>query len=370
MTLSFLIPGSLDARTGGYEYDRRITRALRARGVAVDVVALDGSFPAPTAAARAQAARILSAAPDGAVVMVDGLAFGVMADEASREARRLRLVALVHHPLADETGRTPDQAAALKDSETRALAATRLVVVTSPATGRRLAAFGVSTDRVLVVEPGTEPAVPARGSGGGSDRAGSVHLLCVATLIPRKGHDLLLRALADLADLPWRLTCVGSGDLHPPTTAALLQLVRERGLEHRVVFAGEVGGEHIDACYDAADVLVMPTRYEGYGMAVAEALARGLPVVSTVTGAIGDLVGADAGLLVPVDDQAALTAALRTVISDPGVRARLRDGALRMRERLSTWDDAAARLAAALAALAETPPSGKTAGSEPTRGEL
>ena len=120
MTLSFLIPGSLDARTGGYEYDRRITRALRARGVAVDVVALDGSFPAPTAAARAQAARILSAAPDGALVMVDGLAFGVMADEATREARRLRLVALVHHPLADETGRTLDEAAALKDSETRA----------------------------------------------------------------------------------------------------------------------------------------------------------------------------------------------------------------------------------------------------------
>ena len=287
-------------------------------------------------------------------------------DEAAREARRLRLVALVHHPLADETGRTPDEAAALKDSETRALAATRLVVVTSPATRRRLADFGVPADRVLVVEPGTEPAAPARGSGGAGDGTAGVHLLCVATLIPRKGHDVLLRALAALADLPWRLTCVGSGDLHPPTTRALLQFVREHGLENRVAFAGEVDGDHIDAYYDAADVLVMPTRYEGYGMAVAEGLARGLPVVSTATGAIGDLVGTEAGLLVPVDDPAALTAALRTVISNPGVRARLRNGALRVRERLSTWDDSAARLAAALAALTET----ALPGTEPSRGNV
>ncbi len=240
------------------------------------------------------------------------------------------------------------------------------MVVTSPATGRRLADFGVPADRVLVVEPGTEPAAPARGSGGGLDGAAGVHLLCVATLIPRKGHDVLLRALAELADLPWRLTCVGSGDLHPPTTGALRRFVRERGLENRVAFAGEVDGDHIDAYYDAADVLVMPTRYEGYGMAVAEGLARGLPVVSTATGAIGDLVGTEAGLLVPVDDQAALTAALRTVIADPGLRARLRDGALRVRERLNTWDDSAARLAAALAALTET----ALPGTEASRGNV
>jgi glycosyltransferase involved in cell wall biosynthesis len=360
--LSFLIPGPLEARTGGYEYDRQITRALRARGVAVNVVALDGSFPAPTDAARAHATHVLAAVPDGALVMVDGLAFGAMADEAAREARRLRLVALVHHPLADETGREPHEAAALKDSETRALAATRLAVVTSPATGRRLADFGVPASRVLVVEPGTEPAAPARGSEGGANGVASVHLLCVATLIPRKGHDVLLRALAGLVDLPWRLTCVGSGDLHPPTTAALLQFVREHGLENRVAFAGEVDGDHIDTYYDAADVLVMPTRYEGYGMAVAEGLARGLPVVSTATGAIGDLVGADAGLLVPVDDQAALTRALRTVIADPVARARLREGALRVRARLSTWDDSAARLAAALAALTGTPSPGTESG--------
>ena len=355
--LSFQIPGQLEARTGGYEYDRQITRALRARGVTVDVVALDGSFPAPSAAARAHATQALSAVPDGGLVMVDGLAFGAMADEAAREARRLRLVALVHHPLADETGRTPEEAAALKDSETRALASTRLVVVTSPATGRRLADFGVPPDRVLVVEPGTAPAAPARGSGD----AGGVHLLCVATLIPRKGHDVLLRALAGLTDLPWRLTCVGGGDLHPPTAAALLQFVREHKLDNRVSFAGEVDGDHIEAYYDAADVLVMPTRYEGYGMAVAEALARGLPVVSTATGAIGDLVGTEAGLLVPVDDQAALAVALRTVIADPAARARLRDGALRVRERLSTWDDSAARLVTAFAALS---------GPEMSRGDV
>jgi len=352
--ITFLVPGPLDARTGGYEYDRQMVRALRARGLTVELVALDSSFPDPTATARHHAAQQFAQLPDGAVVIVDGLAFGALPDEAAREASRLRIVALVHHPLAMETGVAPERKAALQDSETRALRSASLIVVTSAQTARVLHAFGVASETCAVVEPGTEAAPLAQGSDG---RHG-VELLCVASVIPRKGHEVLLRALAGLRDRSWRLTCVGSLDMHPPTARAVLALIREAGLETRIVLPGSVDPAHVAEFYDHTDLLVMPTFYEGYGMVVAEALARGIPVVGTQTGAIPDLVGADAGLLVPPGDEAALATALQSVLDDPSLRARLQAGARESRGRLPTWDRSAATLAGALQRLAASGAAG------------
>jgi len=345
--ITLFAPAPLDARTGGYEYDRQLVRALQARGLRAELTALDASYPTPTPEARAHTARLLASLPRDAVVLVDGLAFGAMPEEGAREAARLRLVALVHHPLAEETGLTREVAQRLRASEIRALESARLVVVTSAATARLLASYRVPADRIVVVEPGTHRAPLAAGSGD----TGALELLSVATLIPRKGHDLLLRALARLQDLPWRLTCVGSTELHPATTAAVLALIDAHHLSSRVTLAGSVDASKITAYYHRADVLVIPTYYEGYGMAVAEALAHGLPVVSTNTGAITELVGTDAGILVPIGDVEALTTALRTVIEDPVLRARLRDGAHRARLRLPSWDDAAVALSLALERL-------------------
>ena len=345
--ITVLVPGPLDARTGGYEYDRQMVRALRARGLRVELTALDSSFPDPTPTARHHAAQQLAHLPDGAIAIVDGLAFGAMPDEAAREAGRLRLVALVHHPLAMETGVAPDRKAALQDSETRALQSASMVVVTSARTARVLRVFGVPPDECVVVVPGTEPAPLAQGSDG---RHG-VELLCVASVIPRKGHEMLVHALAGLRDRQWRLTCVGSLDMHPPTARALLARIRDAGLETRVVLPGSVDSAHVAGFYDHSDLLVLPTFYEGYGMAVAEALARGVPVIGTDTGAIPDLVGSDAGLLVPPGDEAALAGALQSVLDDASLRARLQAGARQARERLPTWDGSAATLADALQRL-------------------
>jgi glycosyltransferase involved in cell wall biosynthesis len=343
--ITFLVPGPLDARTGGYEYDRQLVSALRARGQRVDFDALDSSFPAPTPTAHHHAAQQLARLPDGATVIVDGLAFGAMPDEAAREATRLRLVALVHHPLAMETGIAPERKAALQHSETRALASASLVVVTSEPTARVVEHhYHVPAGRIVVVVPGTIPAPLAEGSG---DQHG-VEMLCVASVIPRKGHELLVRALAPLRDLAWRLTCVGSLEMDPPTAQGLLHLLRETGLEGRVVLAGSVDPALVAQFYHRADVLVMPTFYEGYGMAVAEALARGVPVVATMTGAIPELVGSDAGLLVPPSEVELLRDALHRVLTDAALRDRLRDGARAVRNRLPTWEDSAATLAAAL----------------------
>ena len=122
---------------------------------------LDASFPDPTPAAREQARQVLVAIPDDGLVLVDGLAYGVLPELAEAEGRRLRLVALVHHPLALETGLAPERAASLRDAEVRALAQARLILVTSPFTATLLGDWGVSPGRLRVVEPGTDPALIA-----------------------------------------------------------------------------------------------------------------------------------------------------------------------------------------------------------------
>jgi glycosyltransferase involved in cell wall biosynthesis len=338
--LHVVVPGSMATLTGGYGYDREIVAGLERRGWTVRVHEIPGAFPFPSDAARADAVRVLASLPDGARVLVDGLALGALPDEAAREARRLALIALVHHPLADETGLSPEARAVLEDSERRALRAVRRVVVTSHATAARVTAFGVAAPSIAVVEPGTEPAPQSRGSGGDA-----VQLLCVATIVPRKGHDVLIRALASLTGARWHLTCVGGLDRDASWAASVRELVRASDLDGRVSFVGELGREALDARYDTSDVFVLPTWYEGYGMAVAEALARGLPVVSSATGAIGALVTAEAGVLVPPGDVPALARALRSVIDDTTLRTRLARGAREVRRRLPSWDDAAASMA-------------------------
>ena len=234
--VTLVVPGDLEARTGGYGYDREIAAGLRTLGWTVDVRRLDGTFPFPTAYARAHAVAELAALEPGALVLADGLAFGAMAEEAAREAARLRLVALVHHPLARENGLDAETARALAASETRALACTRGVVVTSDATAALLADYGVQLADIAVVVPGTAPAPLARGSA--RHGPGPVTMLCVASLIDRKGYDVLLAALAHLTHLSWHLTCVGSHRLQPRTAAAIVDQVQASGLADRVHVPG------------------------------------------------------------------------------------------------------------------------------------
>lgn len=341
--LVLVVPGRLDTRTGGYGYDRHLMAGLVDRGWRVSVRELDATFPRPTVRALAEAAHVLAKIPEGTTVLVDGLALGGMPSEIVHVSARLRVVGVVHHPLAAETGIDPNTAAALAEGERRALAASRLVIVTSEATARALADYDVPRHRVVVVPPGTERFPLARGSG-----AGPLRLLVVAALIPRKGFDVLWRALASLVELDWTLTVVGSLDRDPATAARARKVLHDEGLEERVSLVGEVSERAVADYYDSADVFVFPTLYEGYGMAVAEALARGLPVVSTPTGGIGELLSDGAGFLVPAGDVDALTSALATVIRDDDVRAALGAGARRVRERLPRWDDAVALAADAL----------------------
>ncbi|HMM89146.1 glycosyltransferase family 4 protein [Bradyrhizobium sp.] len=344
----FAVPGSLDTPTGGYAYDRRIIAELRHLGWEVDYLDIGEGFPAPDEATRAAARALLAAIPAGRPIVLDGLALGVLPDIAAELASRHPLVALVHHPLALESGLTTERADALRRSERAALAEVREVVVTSPATAKLVASdYGVPAERITVARPGNDP-VPLSAR----EPNDIPHLLSVGSVVPRKGFDILVSALAMLADIPWRLTIVGDLTRDPSEAAKLQDLISRHRLTGHIETTGAVAHSHLATLYGKADLFVLASRFEGYGMAYAEALSHGLPVIGTTAGAIPDTIPQGAGLLVAPDDIAALAAALRRVIVDTDERRRLSAAALAAARTLPTWQDSAAIFAATLERLA------------------
>jgi glycosyltransferase involved in cell wall biosynthesis len=344
LAAQFVVPGALDQRTGGYIYDRRIVEGLRTLGWSVRVHELAGRFPEADVPARDAAAQVTRQLSARALPVIDGLALPAFADLIDRMSRPW--VALVHHPLALETGLMRAEAGALAALERRLLARAARVIVTSQGTRRDLAAYDVEDARIGVVCPGTDPAPLARGSGGPG-----LALLCVASLTPRKGHLVLLDALAELIELDWRLTCVGSMERDPACARSIVAAIDRLGLHRRVTLVGERAEADVAAFYRGADLFVLPSYHEGYGMVLTEALARGLPLVGTSAGAIPDTVPTDAGVLVPPGDARALASALRQVMTEPALRARLLAGARATRRRLPNWSDVVRLFAAELAGL-------------------
>jgi glycosyltransferase involved in cell wall biosynthesis len=319
----FAVPGELATPTGGYAYDRRIIEELAALGWRTSVVSLGDGFPFPTTDTRAAAGAELAALPIGPPIVVDGLAFGALPGAAEAVRASHSLVALVHHPLALETGLSAPASAALRASERTALGCARHVIATSQATARLLAAdYDVSSDRMSVVAPGTEP-VAARPRRSGS----TIALLSVGAVVPRKGYDMLVGALARLTHLPWRLVIAGDSGRNLETFRRLLADIASLGIADRITLAGTVTAEQLASLYASADLFVLPSRYEGYGMAYTEAIAHGLPVVGTTAGAIPETVPADAGVLVPPDDVESLATTLQRLIESPAERERLAAGA-------------------------------------------
>jgi glycosyltransferase involved in cell wall biosynthesis len=337
------VPGDLATPTGGYRYDRRIIEELRRQGWQVDVLDLGDGFPYPSVAQRAAALKILSAVPAGCPIIIDGLAFGVL-PEAGALRFRTPLIALVHQPLALESSLDAAQADIFRESERAALAAATRVVVTSESTGRIVNAdYRVPSQRISVVRPGNDPVPPARGS---NDAV--VRLLSVGSVVPDKGYDLLIAALAAIADLPWRLTIAGDRTRNLAAAARLDADIAAHGLGDRVAVLGAVPPERIIELCLASDVFVLASRFEAYGMALAEAIAHGLPVVSTTAGAIPDTIPAGTGLLVPPNDVPALAQALRRLIGDRAERRRLAMNARAAATQLPTWQESARLFAGAI----------------------
>ncbi|MCF6507171.1 glycosyltransferase family 4 protein [Blastococcus sp. MG754426] len=344
-----VVPAGIDdpARvSGGNRYDREVCDDLRRAGWQVTEIAAGGSWPRPDPPALAALARALDALPDGALVLADGLVACAARTVLVPCSRRLRLVVLVHMVFGGDAVGADDEAAVL--------AAARAVITTSHWTRRRLLdRYHLAAAGLHVARPGTGPApVSPRSAGGG-------RLLCVGTLAPVKGQDLLLAALGDLAGLPWRCTLVGSRDRDPRFAAALVRRAAATGIGDRVRMTGVRTGEALRRAYQEADLLVVPSRAETYGMAVTEALAAGLPVLATRVGGLPESVGRTAagppGLLVPPAHPAALGAALARWLTDRALRDRLRDAALLRRETLERWPATGTRVREVLAAVGAEP---------------
>jgi glycosyltransferase involved in cell wall biosynthesis len=279
--VAFVIPGDIGLPTGGYAYDRRVLALLPACGLSASHVALPGSFPNPSAADLETTRKLIAATSRDDVLLIDGLAYGAMSAGLVRTFER-RIVALVHHPLCLEEGTPPQRAVELKRLETEALALAAHAIVTSATTGRTLTeGFNVPAARITVAEPGTDPAPRATGSGDTQ-----LHLLAVGSIVPRKGYDVLVDALAPLKVLPWKLEIAGATGSSPQTVAALRGLIARHDLQDRITLLGPVDDRKLAALYAGADLFVMASHYEGYGMALTEALARGLPIVCTTGGAM------------------------------------------------------------------------------------
>jgi glycosyltransferase involved in cell wall biosynthesis len=344
--VAFGVPGDLASPTGGYGYARRVLDLLPAQGIRVRHVVLPAGYPHPSGEDLVDTARALAETPRDAVLLIDGLAYGAM-PVGLIERLDQPIVALVHHPLGLENGLSPSRQAELVASETAALSRAAHVIVTSPVTARLLQAdFGVPQNRITVAEPGTDRADRTQTSGT------PVHLLAVGTVSPRKGYDVLVAALRSLRELDWRVTIAGGTDQHPDAADRLRRAISEAGLSERVTLTGALGREGLDQLYAQADVLVSASLFEGYGMVLAEALARGLPLVASTGGAAAETVPDSAALKVPPGDIAALTLALRRVIIDPALRARLAEASWTAGQALPRWSDTAGRIAAVLRLVA------------------
>jgi glycosyltransferase involved in cell wall biosynthesis len=347
----FVVPEGLDdpARSsGGNAYDRRVCRGLAALGWAVHEHPVPGAWPRPGAAGHGALERAVRQIPDGAVVLIDGLIASAAPEALVPQARRLRQIVLVHMPLGH---RPPDgEAGAVRARERAVLSAAAAIVTTSAWSRRRLAElYALAADRVHVAEPGVDAAGLAPGSTAGDS------LLCVAAVAPDKGHDVLLDALAMAADLSWTCACVGSLDREPAFADGVRRRARDGGLGDRMRFTGPRTGPELDRAYAAADLLVLASHAETYGMVVTEALARGLPVIAAEVGGVTEALGhgddgTRPGMLVPPGDAAALSAALRAWLTNAELRGRLRRAARQRRASLRGWPATAEILAGVLRA--------------------
>jgi glycosyltransferase involved in cell wall biosynthesis len=344
MRIALAAPAPFDTVSGGYNYDRAMIAGLRALGHEVLVIEQAGRHPLPDSLAEANARDTLLGLPEGWTLVIDGLglpAFSGLADTAELG----RAVGLIHHPTPLEKGLAEADAAMLRSREAAVLPRLARLVATSAPTAEALIAMGLPESRIAVVEPGTARAPRAPGT-----RGAGCHLLSLGALVPRKGHDVLLRALGRLPDLDWKLTIVGHGGRDPAHAASLKALAETLGIAQRVTFPGEVPAEALEELWQATDIFALATWYEGYGMAAAEALARGIPLAITAGGAIAALAQPAYAVVSKPGEHALLSKGLRRMIYDGEQRARMKDAAWEAGSKLPDWPAQAEKFVAALAA--------------------
>jgi glycosyltransferase involved in cell wall biosynthesis len=338
----FAIPGDLNTPTGGYRYDKRVIEELPALGWRVKHLQLSSEFPSPSEQTLGETAKIFSGIAPDALVMVDGLALGAI-PLATLSSLKAQLVALCHHPLAFETGLATDRIDYLHRTEREALSRAKATIATSRSTAALLAReFGVDESDLTVAEPGTEPSARAKGD------STPPRLLSVGAITRRKGHDTLAKALSRIRDLEWEWRIAGSTDRDSIALQTLEREIAEGKIAERTKLLGAPDDAGLEKEYSSASLFVLPSHFEGYGMAFTEALARGLPVVAGSGGALVETVPRDAGVFVTPGNYGELALTLRRLLTSPAEISKRADAAWEYAKQLPRWSDTARLIADAL----------------------
>lgn len=345
-----VIPAVAEVPSGGDVYNRRAAQGLHALGWQVRTAVVPGSWPHPDRIALRTLRDALAALPDGALVLLDGIIACCAPEILIPHAHRLRTVVLVHLPLARELGLPAETARDLHRREGETLRGVGMAVVPSRwVAGHITREHDLRHTAVRVVAPGVDPAPVAPGFDG------ATNLLSLAAVTPTKGQDLIVDGLARVGDLDWHWRGVGARQRAPAFVSLLEQRISEHGIGEHAELPGPRVDRELAAALATADLLVVGSRTETFGMVITEALARGVPVVAFAVGGIPEALGKDSGgsvpgMLVQPEDPAALADALRVWLENPLRRSRLRASALDRRGILNSWEDTARRLADALRA--------------------
>jgi glycosyltransferase involved in cell wall biosynthesis len=343
--VAFCIPGDLALRTGGYRYDRELLKRFSNHGVQASHVMLSSGFPNPTDRDISDAKAKFLAEDRKKILLIDGLALGAMPPQMLR-ALPHNIVALVHHPLGLETGLSKERAEILLKNEKAVLADVRHIIVTSKITAKALEQdFSLPRRKITIAEPGTARASRARGTGK------PLQIMALGAVSARKAYDTLVAALAPLEALNWQLSIAGSLTHDLQAVEQLRSVIAYNGLEQRVTLTGAISDSEVASLYDQADLFAMSSFYEGYGMALAEAMAHGLPIVTTTGGAAAETVADSAAIKVPPGDVILLSDALGRVLSDEKLRQRMSDASWAAGALLPDWDDTTREIAEALKEL-------------------
>lgn len=351
MRILFIISGDINLPTGGYRYDREIISAWKNSGVDIELISLEGNYPLPGKEEEIHAIESINNFQEADLAIVDGLLGGGSPEFLEALSKKLPVVALIHHPLCLENGLDKSTARFLEEREKQGLEFVSKVITTSPATSRTVASlFEFNPELIHTVLPGVE-----RGRKSirniNTDNNPCINLLCVGSVIERKGHKDLLLSLSTLQHLDWHLDCIGSTQFDQPLFQELIAIVKQETLGKKVKFHGTVNEDVLENAYEKTSIFVLPSLFEGYGMAYAEAIVRGIPVIGTTAGAIPQTVPDNCGILVEPSNTSLLAQALEKLITNENLRAKYRNGAIAEEPNFPTWESAAGQFAEILKEL-------------------